>query len=333
MATIRKRGNKYQVQIRRKGTSGVVRTFHTKADADEWARHMEVKADRGDLPIPVRDLNGYKIEDVLKRYRNEITIKKRSANTETYIINAFLRHPIVKLSMAQITASHFCAYRDSRLQEVRAGTVNRELGIIKHAFDLAEQEWDIPIRQNPLAKIKKLKVDNARSRRLTDDEFQTLIKSVKTTRNTLIKPLISFAIETAMRRGEILRIKWEDIDYDRRTLFVPISKNGYSRSVPLTSKAIEILKELKIEDKRDKHRPFPLSDNAAKLAWQRLLKRSGIENFHFHDLRHEAVSRFFERGLSVPEVALISGHRDFRMLFRYTHLRAEDVANKLLQIG
>lgn len=331
MATIRKlRSGKFEVQIRRKGQSPISRSFQLKSDADQWARHMETKADRGDLPTPVKVLDGYTVKAILERYRDEITVRKRSADTETYLLDAFIRQPIAKLTLAQITASHFVTYRDKRLKQVKPGTVNRELSIIKHAFDIAEREWDIPIRHNPLAKVKKLKVNNARSRRLTDDEHQALLDAIEATRNDFIKPLINFAIETGMRRGEILRLRWSDIDYDSRTLHIPITKNGHARTIPLTTNAVEILKILQVGDDADNYRPFPLSDNAAKLAWQRLLKRSGVEDLHFHDFRHEAISRFFEKGLSVPEVALISGHRDFRMLFRYTHLRAEDVAQKLV---
>lgn len=330
MATLVKRGNKYQVVVRRKGFPTACRTFHLKTDAEAWARHMETKADRGDMPTPVKVLDGFKVKDILERYRDEVTVKKRSADTETYIIDAFLREPIAKLSLAQVTPSHFTSYRDKRLKTVKAGTVNRELGIIKHAFDIAEREWDIPIRQNPLAKIKKLKANNARNRRLTDEEYKALLDAIDKTRNPHIKGLINFAIETGMRRGEILCLHWSDIDYASCTLFIPVTKNGHSRTIPLTPRAVEILQDAQGKDDADKDRPFPLSDNAAKLAWQRLLKRSGIADLHFHDFRHEAISRFFEKGLSVPEVALISGHRDFRMLFRYTHLKAEDVARKLI---
>ncbi len=331
MATIRKlKSGKFEVQIRRKGYSPISRSFFKRGDAEQWARHTEIKLDRGDLPTPVKVLDAYKLKDILERYRDEITVRKRSMDTEAYILNAFIRNPIAKLTLAQITASHFVTYRDRRLKEVKPGTVNRELSIIKHALDIAEREWDIPIRQNPLRKLKKLKVNNARSRRLSEEEYHSLIQSIEESRNDLIKPLMNFAIETGMRRGEILRLQWADIDYEARTLFIPITKNDHSRTIPLTAKAIEILKDLQTSDSADKYRPFPLSGNAAKLAWQRLLKRSGIKDLHFHDFRHEAISRFFERGLSVPEVALISGHRDFRMLFRYTHLKAEDVAQKLM---
>lgn len=144
MAAIRKLKNgKFEAQIRRKGFVPVSRTFHKKTDAEQWARHMETKADRGDLPTPVKVLDGYKLSDILERYRDEITVKKRSADTETYLLNAFIRQPIAKLTLAQITTSHFITYRDKRLKEVKPGTANRELSIIKHALDIAEREWDI----------------------------------------------------------------------------------------------------------------------------------------------------------------------------------------------
>lgn len=128
-----------------------------------------------------------------------------------------------------------------------------------------------------------------------------------------------------MRRGEIVAMRWEDIDFETQTLHIPITKTGDSRDIPLSDKAVEIIRDLP----SDNPRVFPISANVLHLAWERLKRRVGIDDLHFHDLRHEAISRFFERGLSMPEVALISGHRDGRMLFRYTHLRAEDVGARL----
>ena len=142
MATFVKRGGKYLAVIRRKGFPTACRTFHLKSDAEEWARHMETQADRGDLPTPVKVLAGYKVRDILERYRDTVTGKKRSAHTEIYVINAFLREPIANLSLAQISTTHFSKYREERLKQVKANTLNRQLTIIKHAFDVAMREWD-----------------------------------------------------------------------------------------------------------------------------------------------------------------------------------------------
>lgn len=331
MATFIKRGSKFQAVIRRKGFPTSSRTFHLKADAKEWARHMEIKADRGDLPTPIKVLEGYKVRDILERYRDEVTAKKRSTDTEVYIINAFLRECIANLTLAQINTAHFSKYREERLKKVKPGTINRQLGIIRHAFDVAMREWGIPLRENPLIKLKKLKVNDARSRRLKAEEWEAIKTAADVCRNPFIMPLIRLAVETAMRRGELLAMKWEHIDFENRTILIPITKNGHSRTIPLTSEAIRILKEIQNMKRADKKHVFPgVTGNAANHVWDRIVERAQINNLHFHDLRHEAISRFFERGLSVPEVAVISGHRDFRMLFRYTHLRAEDIARKLL---
>jgi integrase len=327
MATFTKRNGKHHVQIRRRGFPTTCRTFELKSDALEWAREMERRADRGELPASRKELAKIKLSDILVRYRDEVTIEKLSANSEIYLINAVLRSPMSNLLMCNLTVSHFHSYREKRLKKVKNGTVNRELGIIKHAIDTAKKEWGVPILTNPLDDLKKLKVQNSRSRRLTETEYELIQHHLAVTRNSELKDLIDLAIETGMRRGEILKMEWEDVQFETATLFIPTSKNGHSRMIPLTPKAVSLLVRLKSLPKRDT--PFSISDNAAKLLWQRLIKRTGIDNLHFHDLRHEAISRFFEFGLSVPEVALISGHRDFRMLFRYTHMNAGNIARKL----
>ena len=126
----------------------------------------------------------------------------------------------------------------------------------------------------------------------------------------------------------MLNAKWEHMNWEDQTLHIPVTKNGHARTIPLTTEGVCILRELR-GDGNHPGNMFPLSMEAVKLSWVRLTKRAKIEDLHFHDLRHEAVSRFFERGLAVPEVALISGHKDIRMLLRYTHLKAENVGKKL----
>lgn len=330
MATIRKKPNgKYEVQVRRKGFSPVCRLFHTRSDAFEWARHIEVKADRGELPTPLKVLDKHKVKDILRRYRDEISVKKLSHDNEKHVLNRLMQQSFAAMSLAQITAAKICDYRDLRLKRVQPGTVRRELALLKHAFDVAEREWNIPIRSNPMNKVARVKPQAGRTRRLEAGEYEAIEKAAATTRNSLILPIVCFAISTGMRRGEILRIKWSDIDFTAKTLYIPITKNGHARTIPLSSQALSVLTSLLDTHGKRSTLVFDLSDNAFKLAWQRLRDRSGVPDLHFHDLRHEAISRFFELGLSVPEVALISGHRDYRMLFRYTHMKPENIVSKL----
>ena len=326
MASIRKRGDKWNVQVRRQGFPHISRSFTLKADAEAWARQMEVEADRNGLSVDPRATQKITFAELLVRYRDSVMVHKRSRASGTDTLNLFLRQPFAKHTLSSITPATFSSFRDKRLKEVKAATVCREMGVIQRMFEVAIKEWGIPLSSNPLKLVSKPKPGPARERRVEgESERVRLTDASEDCRNPLISPLFRFAIETGMRRGELIGIRWEHIDTGRRTLHIPKTKNGYPRTIPLSSAALRILADLPRNDER----VFPLTANAVKLAWRRLRKRAGASDLRFHDLRHEAVSSFFERGLSVPEVALISGHRDARMLFRYTHLRAEDVAVKL----
>jgi integrase len=144
-----------------------------------------------------------------------------------------------------------------------------------------------------------------------------------------MKPLIILAIETAMRRGEMLDLQWQHVDLVRRVAHLPLTKNGDSRDIPLSRRAIAILKGLKADKGRDAERVFPVTGNSIRLAFEHLRVRAGMKDFHFHDLRHEGITRLFERGLNIVEVSAISGHRELKMLQRYTHLRAVDLVSRL----
>tara|TARA_B100000780_G_scaffold59903_1_gene38388 strand:+ start:347 stop:1261 length:915 start_codon:yes stop_codon:yes gene_type:complete len=304
----------------------MVKTFSKRSDALEWSRVMEVKADRRDLPMSVKSLEHITIADIIKRYIKEICINKKSYDTESVTLHAFTRTKLAQTKLSQVSASDFYKYRDQRSKTIKPASINRELCVIKHAFSVAIDKWDIPLKTNPLAKVKKLKVNNARNRRIHPNEIEALYSAITKRQNVFIMPIFELALETAMRRGEILNITKQDINFDQKTLYIPDTKNGYPRTIPLTDKAIEVLYDA---INRQNGQIFPITANALRLAWAKLTKRAGITDLHFHDLRHEAISRFFERGLSIPEVALISGHRDYRMLARYTHLKAEDIARKL----
>ena len=329
MATIRKRGKSWQVQIRPVGCPPITRTFKRKPLADAWARQAESDIDRKGLALRWSNKSDSTVGELLRRYSSEVLPTKRGGALEDYVIRGFLRHKISKYSLKHITPDVIRKYRDERLTQVKASTVHRQLGVLQHAFNIAIKEWGYPISENPVAAIKKPAFNNSRNRRLQDDELKKLLDGCGSSRVWWLKPIIILAVETGMRRGELLNIQRPDLELKARTLHIPITKNGHARTIPLTDAACAVLDLIESGDERI----FPITGNAVRLAWQRLKKRVGIKDLHFHDLRHEAISRFFEMGLSVPEVALISGHRDYRMLFRYTHLRAEDVAKKLASQG
>jgi len=328
MATIRKRNSKYQVQVRVQGSAPISKTFTRLEDAKAWARLTEIEAEQTGLPADPRTLARTTVADILERYRDEVIPKKRGREIETIIVNAMLRQPWCKRSLAKIDGATFAEYRDARLRTVQPCTIKRELGILQHAFDLAAREWAIPLRANPLKAIAKPSGCNKRDRRIRKGELIRLFLAAKQCRGKHMRGLILVAIETGMRQGELLAAKWRDIDLAARQWFIPLTKNGESRTIPLTRRCVRTLRILK-RTAGKAERLFDLTREAVKCSWRRIIKRSELDDLNFHDLRHEAISRFFERGLSVPEVSLISGHKDARMLFRYTHMTAAHVLAKL----
>lgn len=325
MATIRKRGSSWQVQVRRDGYPQISETFKAKADAVAWAREQERSMDRGEQPQFDRSLMQTTLGDLLKRYGETITPRKRGAGPETYRLRTLMAHRIAKLSLSALKPNAIVTYREDRLAKVQPGTVRREMAILQHCLEIARREWGYPIRPNPMDEVSLPSPQRARDRRLNPGEAEKLAAALAATSAPYLRPFIILAIETGMRRGELLSIRWADLNLYRRTLLVQTTKNGHPRTIPLTPQAVETLRALP----REGDQVFNQSANATRLAWERLRKRAGLDDLRMHDLRHEAVSRFFEYGLSAPEVALISGHRDARMLFRYTHLRPEAVGKKL----
>jgi len=329
MATYRKRGERWHVQIRRKDHPNLTRSFDRKVDADHWVRRTERQIDVGEtVKIDPETLKQTMLKDVLLRYANEVSIGNRGCKPEQYRLNALSKNWIGSYSLDRLTPQMMSKFRDERLQERSPSTVLKELKLLRHVLQFSRRDWGMPILNDPISEITLPKAADARERRLEAGELDALILGCQRGRTPLLAPIILFAIETGMRRGEIVNARWCDVDLDARTLLIPITKNGSSRTIPLTDGAISIIEELPQSDECI----FPISGNAVRLAWQRLKKRVGITDLRFHDLRHEAISRFFEMGLSIPEVALISGHKDPRMLFRYTHLRAEEVGKKLRSI-
>ncbi len=326
MASIRKRGAKWQVQVRRQGAAPLSRTFTTKRDAEAWAKSAETDIERGELP---RKRTGFPTLDALLcRYREEVTPTKRSCRVESARIGKLCRNALSRIPIDKLTPSLLGAYRDDRLKEVSGETVRQDLVLMRQVIEVARHEWRYSLPTNPVDAVRKPKPAAARTRRLTAEDQERITKALATTRNPLIESAIAFAIETAMRRGEILRMEWSHVEWTAELLIIPTTKNGHPRTIPLTSAALAVLRRVQGLAMSDQW-VFPVAAEAFKTSWRRLIERSAVSDLRFHDLRHEAVSRLFEAGLSLPEVSLISGHRDPRQLMRYTHLDAKRIGQKL----
>lgn len=326
MATLEKRGRYWRVKIRRKGYPIQTRSFNTKAQAERWTRDIETEMDKSTF-VDRTESEKNTLRDVLSRYLDEVTPLKRGASAEAHRLRAMMLRPIAELKIAALSSTHIAKYRDGRLKDVAGATVNKELNLIAHALETARREWGIYIPENPVRLIRRPQGAKSRDRRLTGDEGKRLLAACTDARNPFLLPIVKLAIETAMRQGEIVSLSWEHVDLKKRIAYLPETKNGEPRGLPLSTKAKATIKAL---PRSNTGRLFPgVTTEAVKRAFIRACKRAKIEDFHFHDLRHEATSRLFEKGLNPLEVASITGHKTLQMLKRYTHLRSEELAKKL----
>jgi integrase len=325
MATITKRKSKWQVRIRLSNTPTITKTFNRKSNAKQWAREIENKIECGNLGADVKPTDET-LGEVLDKYLHQITPKKKSSVVETIRIKWLMREPIASVQICRLTPQHIAKFRDERLRHVSGTTVLKDLALLSHAITIAVREWGWPLAVNPVKQITKPKPNAPRDRRLEEGEEERLLAACSASRNPYFKALVVVAIETAMRRGELLGLERQYLKINNRTAYLPMTKNGDSRTVPLSTRAIATLNDLPVHISG---KVFPLSETALRGLWGRACRRAGIVVLHFHDLRHEATSRLFEKGLNIMEVSAITGHKDPKMLKRYTHLKAEDLALKL----
>ena len=337
MANIRKRSNKYQARVQRTGISEQIRTFSSRQDAERWARAVERDIDLG-VYLAETHKAAVTVAQLLSRYRTEVSPTKRGGDMEVIRLQAMERRKIGPLDATKLTAKAVAQYRDDRLKDVSGATVNRDLDDLSTVLNHARREWGHKIT-NPVRDVRRPPRGRSRSRVLCEVEEAKLMavldddgrdlggRFVEATRNPWIRPLVQLALLTAMRRGELLSLDWPNVDLDKRIARLPITKNGDERTVPLSTRAVEVLQRVPKEEGRQA--VFPTTAMALRKAFERACKRAGLKDLHFHDLRHTAATRLSQRLPNLIELAAVTGHRDLRMLQRYYHPRAQDLAKKL----
>ncbi len=336
----------WKAVIRKTGWPTASKTFRTKRDAEDWARRTEDEMVRG-VYIERSSSERMTLEKALNRYLSEVSPSKAPKTAKSEESSAkVLKARLGKFSLAALTPDVLAKYRDTRLAEhsrrgtlVSPNTVRLELALLSHMFTVAIQEWRIGLPANPLLNVRKPSPGPGRERRLVGDEERRLLASVDAHSNPMLGWIVRIAIETSMRSGEIVGLHKHQVDLERRIVHLSYTKNRTSRTVPLSLAATETFRAALEHPPRPKdcsliffgepgkdkkRRPY-----AFNKVWDRLKKKLGMADLHFHDLRHEAVSRLVEGGLSDQEVAAVSGHMAMQMLKRYTHLRAEDLVDKL----
>lgn len=329
MATIRRLRGRWQAQVRRRGMKPRARSFDTKLEAEKWARELEAQVDRFGAAPCTKILESTTLADLLLRYQKEVSPTKRGAEQEIQRLSVLIRHDIAHRTLVGLSPTDISMFRDERLKSVAASTTVRELAILSHVLEVAIRDWGLPLSRNVVKLVRRPVIRNERSRRLAGDEEQRLLDGCDAGKTPCLKTLLIVAIESGMRRGELLGLRWSDISHNRRVATLHLTKNGDAREVPLSQRAYDALSAWRSAADVEEQRVFPISAGGLEQIWRRLLVRVGITGLRFHDLRHEAVSRLFERGLNVVEVSSISGHKELRMLKRYSHLRAEDLVARL----
>lgn len=326
MASIRNRGNRWQARVRRQGHPDEVRSFVNRQDAERWARSVEIDIDRGTF-ISTAEAQKYTFADLIERYLEEVLRGHKHEKTHSFRFRAMARSSIGQVNMAVFNAPVVAKYRDERLKVVSPAAVVRELACISSLINIARKEWGISMN-NPVQSVRKPPSSKGRERMASDAEMLRLLAVLEPLgkRSIWMKPLVLLALETAMRRGELLALTWADIDFVQRTATLWETKNGQTRVVPLSTHAIKILKEM---PRSIDGLVFPIKGCAVSKAWETALERAQVTDFHFHDLRHMAITKMAHKLPNIIELSAVSGHKSLAMLKRYYHPKAADLAKKL----
>jgi integrase len=233
-----------------------------------------------------------------------------------------------KYSVANLTPEVLEGWMAARLMEVKPATVEREINQLHGVFAHAIKAWKMPFK-NPCQGVERPKFRNRRDRILSDEMMALLLHELGSkhgNRSQLLVPFTQLALETAMRRGELQGLLWENVDLKRRVALLPTTKNGDPREVPLSTKAVAILEAIP----RTSKLVFPdINYENFHGVWKRACERAGVTNFRFHDLRHMAITRIATKVPNIIELSRVSGHRNLRNLERYYHTTPEELAVKL----
>lgn len=307
MATFRKRNGRWYAEIYRKGNRKG-KTFHTKAEAIQWAAAEEREAS---ALIPNK-----LVSDVLDRYSEEVSVTKRGVRWEQIRLKMIEKDDLAKVHLRDLDQSHISAWRDRRLRSVSAESVRREWSLLSNVFSVAMNEWKW-LAQHPMKGVKRPAPAQPRTRRVDDDEISRLSLALgyeggtADTETARVALAMLFSLETAMRAGEIVGLTDKDVDTSKRVAHLPKTKNGNSRDVPLSKRAVEVIGCL---PEAEPGAPlFGLKGASLDSLFRKAKSRALIEDLHFHDIRREALTRMASK-VSVMDLAKISGHKDLRIL-------------------
>ena len=327
MASIQKRNSSYRVRITRQGKSTLCATFYSRLEAVQWAKQTEAELRLGIYQDKAQSPVGSTIpfREAVEKYIPSHSIYKGNHKTEAGILRILASRWETK-TLGSIDKQDIVLLKEELLAKGRAAsTVNHYLNALSQLYQIAINEWGLKLN-NPISGIKRMPEPQGRMKRISKEAEAALLSYCTRLKLSYLADMIIVALETGMRCGEILSMRWEDVDFINRKVLLRHTKNGDSRQVPLTSRAKEVFEQLASQDTSDlvfPHCRWAIRRHFTKVVKESAKSQKGAQNpftdFRFHDLRHEALSRLSDKGLNVIELAHISGHKTLAMLRRYTH--------------
>lgn len=344
MASIEKRitdegETTYRVKIRLRGHPTETATFKRKSDADKWAQHTEAAIREGRY-FKTSEAKKHTLADAINRYQKEVLAHRKSntVNQEHYL--KWWKQQLGAYRMFDVTPALIVEHRNSLVgmenkygRKIGATTANRYTQALGHVFTIAMNEWEW-VEVNPVRKVSKYKESRGRVRFLSDEERERLLQACRESDNRYLHKIVVLALSTGARKMEVIGLKWQDIDFDRKLIVLHETKNGERRVLPLQGYALSLMQEhakVKIlgcdyvfpsqKPSKDKtsgkliYQPIDI-----RTAWENALTKAKIEDFRFHDLRHSAASYLAMNGASLAEIAEVLGHKTLQMVKRYAHL-------------
>ncbi|TAN08692.1 MAG: site-specific integrase [Rhodanobacteraceae bacterium] len=349
MATITRRDSGHWKAIIRLPRFGVrlrAKTFRLRADAEAWARQTEDQIQRG-VWRDTSEAERTSLRDALTRYENEVTPRKRSAVSEASVLRIIREDAgsLLDRGLQRVDGGDLARLRDKWKRDgVKPATIRRRMALLSHLFTVARKEWGMSGLQNPARDVALPVVRDARSRRVTDPELEAIIAA---TGSSELPAFVRLLQETAMRRGELHALRWQHVNLPDATAFLPATKNGTHRTVPLSPAAIDILRSL---PRRIDGRVFGIGINAFTKAFGRAVRRARAQyeadckekhtkpdpaflvDVRLHDERHEATTRLAQT-FGVLDLRSITGHKDLRMLARYYNPDPKELAKRMRGAG
>ena len=325
MASIYKRKGKWRVEIRKIGSKGIHKSFIIKDDAIRFARETEVKIEQGlyqDLALSKTTT----LKDVLAQYRDRVSVNKKGYDQERYKVNKIIRSDIADKTLSQLTPLVLFEYIEQQKKLYTASTVNKSITIINLTLNFAERFLGISLNKNPLKFIKRLKESQFVGQVIEPYEEALLLKHAEFSKLYWLKTAIILGIDCGLRRGEILKLKAEDINFKNNTAVLRDTKNGETREIGLSQRVIQEIKKLPITIDG---KLFPCKRlDTFSFYYNQLQRWSGVKK-RFHDTRHTFASRKATQGWSITEIAAQGGWKQLQVLKRYTHIKAEYLAKKM----